>query len=142
MQMPTGYRGHYCSAMDDQPPLLRDVHPDFSAELISLLNADGHADLAICAWDLRIVASCPCVDDFCQSFYTAPRPEGGYGPGHSNLLLDPKDGMIILDVVHNRIMFVEVLYHPPLVDQRTAVLAANSLDSARPQDDSLRHATG
>jgi len=24
---------------------------------------------------------CGCGDDFCQSFYTQPRPEGPYGPG-------------------------------------------------------------
>ena len=97
-----------------EPPLMREVFPALTAELVSLLNADGHTDLGICAWDLRIIAACSCDDDFCQSFYTAPRPNGPYGPGHRNLILDPASGMIVLDVVHGQIMFVEILNHPPL----------------------------
>ena len=52
--------------------------------------------------------------EFCQSFYTAPRPDAGYGPGHRNVCLDPRRGMLVLDVVDGRIMFVEVLDYPPL----------------------------
>ena len=102
------------------PPLLRAVYPDFAAELISLLNDDGHTDLAICAYDLRIIARCGCTDDFCQSFYTAPKPDGAYGPGHSNVPLftnHDHGGMIVLDVVNGQIMFVEVLFYPPLREQ-------------------------
>jgi hypothetical protein len=97
-------------------PLLRDVHPAFSTELIWLLEAAGHTELAICAHDLRIVERCPCTDDFCQSFYTEPPPDGPYGPGHRNVMLENRGGagMIVLDVVRNRIMFVEVLFYPPL----------------------------
>jgi hypothetical protein len=98
-------------------PLLRDIHPGFSAELVSLLEAEGESDLAICANDVHIINRCPCTDDFCQSFYTAPKPEGAYGPGHRNVSLSPShdhDGMIVLDVVRGRIMFVEVLFYPPL----------------------------
>jgi hypothetical protein len=101
-----------------EPPFLREVYPDLCTELIELLNVDGHTDLGICAYDLRIVAPCSCGDDFCQSFYTAPPPNGAYGPGHRNVPLFPKLGMLILDVVHGRIMFVEVLDRPPLRDQR------------------------
>jgi len=53
-------------------------------------------------------------DDFCQSFYTAPPPDGAYGPGHRCVPLIPKKGDLILDVVRNRIMYVEVLYYPSL----------------------------
>jgi hypothetical protein len=98
------------------PPLLREKHPDLSRELISLLEAKGEADLAICAWDLRIITVCPCKGDFCQSFYTAPKPDGPYGPGHRNVSLNPQHGMLILDVVNNQIMFVEVLDYPPLTE--------------------------
>jgi hypothetical protein len=104
--------------------LLRNIYPDFCAELISLLNAEKEPDLAVCAHDLRIVAPCGCGDDFCQSFYTAPRPKGAYGPGHRNIVLLPTHGMIVLDVVHDRIMFVEVLHHPPLSDRTVATLSA------------------
>lgn len=101
--------------MTDQPPRLHETFPAFSAELISLLNTEGHTDLAIGAHDLGIVELCPCEDAFCQSFYTAPRPDGAYGPGHSNVSLHTDHGMIVLDVVSGRIMFVEVLYFPPLL---------------------------
>ena len=100
--------------MADEHPLLREVYPKLAAELVNLLNAAGESDLGICAWDLRIVAPCGCTDDFCQSFYTAPRPEGAYGSGHRNLMLSPAKGMIILDVVYGRIMFVELINLPPL----------------------------
>lgn len=67
------------------------------------------------------MAPCSCTDDFCQSFYTAPKPDGAYGPGHRNVPLfnnRDHDGMIVLDVLHGRIMFVEVLYYPPLHTKR------------------------
>jgi hypothetical protein len=80
------------------------------------LEAEGETDLAVCAWDLRIVAPCPRKDDFCQSFYTAEPPDGAYGPGHRNVPLNPRQGMLILDVVNNQIMFVEVLHYPPLAE--------------------------
>jgi hypothetical protein len=104
------------SSADTAPPLLREIYPDLCTELIALLNAEGLSDLGVCAHDLRIVAPCRCGDDFCQSFYTAPPPNGPYGPGHRNVTLAPEQGMIILDVVDGRIMFVEVLDHPPLRD--------------------------
>lgn len=110
-------RPHILSTEGGPAPLLREIHPDFSAELVSLLEAEGHSDLAVCACDLRIIARCPCKDDFCQSFYTAPKPDGAYGLGHSNIPLfsnNDHSGMIVFDVVHGRIMFVEVLYYPPL----------------------------
>ncbi len=55
----------------------------------------------------------------CQSFYTEPPPEGAYpyaeGRARGVWLEDPRwDGYLILDVVDERIMYVEVLYRPPL----------------------------
>jgi hypothetical protein len=97
------------------PPLVRELYPELTADLIRLLEADGEPELAICAYDLRLFARCPCKDDFCQSFHTAPHTPGRpYGPGHRNVPLDPESGMYILDVVHQRIVYVEVLFHPPL----------------------------
>ena len=104
------------SAAADAPSLLREIYPDLCTELVGLLNAEGISDLGVCAHNLRIVAPCRCGDDFCQSFYTAPPPNGAYGTGHRNVTLDPEQGLIILDVVDDRIMFVEVLDHPPLRD--------------------------
>ncbi|MFJ6049253.1 hypothetical protein [Streptomyces sp. NPDC092307] len=105
-------------------PLVRDVLPVLTAELVRLLEEEGERELAICAHDLRIVADCGCGDDFCQSFHTEPRPHGPYGPGHRNVCLVVDRGYLILDVVHGRIMFVEVLDRPELRPALTAALAA------------------
>jgi hypothetical protein len=100
----------------EEYPLVREVYPDLVAELARLLEAEGERYLAIAAHDLRLVAPCGCEDDFCQSFRTSEHPPGTpYGPGHRNVLLDPEEGMLILDVVDERIVYVEVLFHPPLV---------------------------
>ncbi|WP_234378448.1 MULTISPECIES: hypothetical protein [unclassified Streptomyces] len=106
-------------------PLLRDVLPGLGAELVRLLEEEGERDLAICAHDLRLLADCGCGDDFCQSFRTEPHPPGTpYGPGHRNVALLPARGHLILDVVHGRIMFVEVLHRPELRPALTAAFAA------------------
>jgi hypothetical protein len=100
----------------EEYPLVREVYPDLVAELARLLEAEGERYLAIVAHDLRLVAPCGCKDDFCQSFRTSEHPPGTpYGPGHRNVMLDPEEGMLILDVVDERIVYVEVLFHPPLV---------------------------
>lgn len=101
-------------------PLLCEVYPDLCWELTRLLEADELPSLAAAVRDLRIVAPCGCGDDFCQSFYTGPKPDGAYGPGHRNVPLFPPVGMLVLDVVDDRILFVEVLNLPPLRDQRAA----------------------
>jgi hypothetical protein len=99
----------------EEHPLVREVYPDLVAELARLLEAEGERYLAIVARDLRLVGPCGCKDDFCQSFRTSEHPPGTpYGPGHRNVLLDPDEGMLILDVVDERIVYVEVLFHPPL----------------------------
>ncbi|WP_327262371.1 hypothetical protein OG444_13270 [Streptomyces sp. NBC_01232] len=110
---------------DDAAPLVRDVLPVLAAELVRLLEEEGERELAICAHDLRIVADCGCGDDFCQSFRTEPHPPGTpFGPGHRNVPLLPDRGYLILDVVHGRIMFVEVLDRPELRPPLTAALTA------------------
>ncbi|MEV6527209.1 hypothetical protein AB0M43_35285 [Longispora sp. NPDC051575] len=99
-------------------PLVRVVFPDLAAELASLLVEEGEFDLATAIAGLRLVADCGCGDDFCQSFYTADRPDGAYGPGHRCVPLLPAKGMLILDVVDDRIMYVEVLARAPMRDRR------------------------
>ncbi|MFJ6016624.1 hypothetical protein [Streptomyces sp. NPDC092952] len=101
--------------MGPEHPLVREVFPEFAGELVALLEAEGESDLAICAWDLRLVAECGCDDDACQSFRTEPHPDGQpYGPGHRCVPLLPEKGMLTLDVVDGRIMYVEVLGGEPL----------------------------
>ena len=98
---------------------MREVFPELVKELIALLEGGGENELAICAWDLRLVAECGCGDGFCQSFKTAPHPDGQpYGPGHRCVPLSPAEGMLVLDVVDGRIVYVEVLDRAPLRDMR------------------------
>jgi hypothetical protein len=98
-----------------QSPLLGARWPVFAAELAAALDAAGEDRLAEHAGRLRIVDVCACGDDFCQSFYTGPKPAGAYGDGHRNVCLDaPWPGYLILDVVDDDIMYVEVLYRSPL----------------------------
>lgn len=101
--------------MERDQPLVRDVFPEFVAELISLLEHEGERELAICAWDLRLVDECGCGDDFCQSFATEAHPQGQpYGAGHRCVPLLSARGMLCLDVVYGRIMYVEVLDRPAM----------------------------
>ncbi len=94
--------------------MLAEVLPDFAAELQGLLTAEGRGDLAAQVAGLRIVERCPCLDSFCASFYTLPRPSGHYGPNYECLPLSPREGMVILDVVDKIIVHVEVLYRPEI----------------------------
>ncbi|CAG6394866.1 hypothetical protein NMG29_32915 [Streptomyces cocklensis] len=105
----------WTSADRAPPPRL----PDLVAELVALLEAEGERELAICAWDLCFFGECGCRDDFCQSIRTADHPQGQpYGEGHRCVPLLPSSGMVNLDVVHGRIVYVEILDRPPLVRRR------------------------
>jgi hypothetical protein len=90
----------------------RALAPEFAEELAALLLAENEPGLADQMLSAEIVSRCECEDEFCASFYTEPRPDGAYGPGHENIQLEPATGMVILDVVQGRLMQVEVLYHP------------------------------
>ena len=93
----------------DERPLLAETLPALAAELRQLLEEHGEQELASQVPALAIVERCRCGDDFCGTFYTKPKPDGGYGPGHRNVRLMPSQGMLILDVVAGRIACVEVL---------------------------------
>jgi hypothetical protein len=90
---------------------LRDIDADFLTELRSLLATAGEDGLALQVESLSVVDRCRCGDDFCATFYSEPRPRGAYGAGHRNVVLSPEVGMLILDVVNERIVTVEVLYN-------------------------------
>jgi hypothetical protein len=92
------------------PLRLIEVLPALAAELEELLATQGEHTLATQVRELNIVDRCRCGDDFCSTFYTEPRPQGSYGKGHRNVELEPADGMLILDVVKEKIVCVEVLY--------------------------------
>jgi hypothetical protein len=88
----------------------RALDPEFAEELAALLVADNEPGLAEQMLSAVIVGRCECEDEFCASFYTAPPPDGKYGPGQENVQLDPRTGMVILDVVDGLLMQVEVLW--------------------------------
>lgn len=107
--------------MEAEKPLVREVFPEFVVELVALLEAEGEHDLAVCARDLRLIAECACADDFCQSFCTEAHPQGQpYGPGHRCIPLLPASGLVNLDVVDGRIVYVEVIDRPPMRDHRNS----------------------
>ncbi len=86
------------------------MFPALSTELQQLLAGEGKPELAAQVPGLAVIDRCRCGDDFCGMFYVLPKPDGAYGPGHRNVALTPNEGMLILDVVANRIAAVEVLY--------------------------------
>ncbi len=87
----------------------------FEDELVTLLEDEGERELAICVRDVRLVALCDCGDDFCQSIHTAVHQKGTpYGEGHRCVPLSPSEGMLVLDVVYGRIMYIEILNRPPM----------------------------
>jgi hypothetical protein len=81
--------------------------PGLAQEMRKLLSDSGQPELAAQ------------VDHL--AFYTAPPPRGGWGPGHENVFLDAADGDIILDVLHGKIVCVEVLHRDELRERLLAV---------------------
>jgi hypothetical protein len=86
------------------------------------LVRQGRDDLAGQLGTLPLVDRCRCGDDFCATFYTAKGPTGAYGARHSNLVVESGEGMIILDLVQNRIHCVEVLYRPHVRKELLTIL--------------------
>lgn len=91
---------------------MAELLPELCEEICRLLRDEGEYGLAAFLPSMPVVGPCECDGDHCQSFYTASRPTGRYGLGHRNIALFPERGMVILDVVHGAIMFVEVLDRP------------------------------
>ena len=105
--------------MSGRRKLLREALPELAQEVERLLAKDGHESLAKQIPQLELVDRCRCEDAFCATIYTAPRPDGTWGPEHENVVLDPEKGMLVLDVVRGVVSCIEVLYRD---DVRQAVL--------------------
>jgi hypothetical protein len=101
---------------------LEEALPLFASELEEALNRQGSARLAKQVRQLPLIDRCRCGDDFCATFYTAPKPSGAYGAGHKNVIVDSERGMIILDVVKGKICCVEVLFRKDVQQALFAVL--------------------
>ncbi len=89
--------------------LLRNVLPELAEELADALRSENETDLLTQVDSLRIVERCRCADHFCATMYTAPPPDGAYGPGHECVPLDTNAGELILDLVDRKIVCIEVL---------------------------------
>ncbi|MGB6691992.1 MAG: hypothetical protein WBE76_29470 [Terracidiphilus sp.] len=92
------------------PPRLVEVFPEFALELEELLIRANRAELAAQIPELSIARRCRCEDDFCATFHTQHERERRSGRDFGHLELQPKAGMIILDIVSGHIAEVEVLY--------------------------------
>jgi hypothetical protein len=89
-----------------------ELFPAFTRELQSLAVQEGRPDLAEQIPNLPVVARCKCGDDNCAHFYTAPLPPGPYLSGHTCLPLPSLAGLVVLDLVNDRIVAIEVLDRP------------------------------
>ena len=101
---------------------LEEALPAFAAELETALGRQGRSDLASQVRRLPLVDRCRCGDDFCATFYTAPKPDGAYGAGHENVVVEATEGMVVLDLVRDEIRCVEVLDRPDVQEVLFAVL--------------------
>jgi hypothetical protein len=97
--------------MSAMTELVRDRWPVLAAQIDVALRSAGEPVVADLWHDVRVTQQCACGDDFCQSFFTEPPPDGAYGPEHRHIVLDaPWPGYLILHLTGEQIMFVEVLH--------------------------------
>ena len=102
--------------------LVMDVLPDVAAELERLIREADETALAAQIPSLRLVDRCRCGDDFCAMFYATKPPAGAWGAGHRNVALQPHHGILVLDVVNERITAVEILFRADIRDQLLRLL--------------------
>jgi hypothetical protein len=96
---------------------LWDVLHEAAEEIHCLLVARGETQLAAQVPNLCVLDRCRCGDDFCSTIYTEPKPQGSYGPSYRNMDFSPENGMIILDLVDDRIACIEILYRSEIRDK-------------------------
>ena len=109
---------------------VRHVFPEFWQELASLVAKSERSELAEQVPDLPLVDRCRCGQANCAHFYTAPRPSGAYGDGHSTVLLGATRGLIVLDVVDEIIVGVEVLDRPDVKRRLDQLMPPGSVEDA------------
>jgi hypothetical protein len=90
--------------------LVSEAFPELSEALRELLRDKGEAELAEQISVLKLVDRCHCGDDFCATMYTQAKPVARYGPDHRAMDLDADKGMIIPDVVEDKIVCIEILH--------------------------------
>ena len=95
-----------------ETPLLVEALPDLASELQERLVAANERALAESIPTLRIDHRCVCTDDQCAMLYTSPQSPAAGGPTHRELAFDSVGGMLVVDVEHERITCIEVLFRP------------------------------
>ena len=88
---------------------VREIFPRFVTELEQLIRASSRPELASQVGDLPVVSRCRCGQPNCAHFYTAPPPQGAYSAGHASIPLGAEQGLIVLDIINDRIVAVEVV---------------------------------
>ena len=93
---------------------LKDLFSELVEDIRVLLESAARTDLIPSLEKAGIVDKCRCKDDFCSSIYTAEKPTGSWEPDHETVSQKPKNGMINLDVVSDRIVYIEVIDRPDI----------------------------
>jgi hypothetical protein len=89
---------------------LVDEFPALTEELATLLTKVGEMELSRTVPGLKIVERCRCGDDFCATMYTVRPPPDEWSRNQKNVALNPKTGLLILDVLDQEITGIEVLF--------------------------------
>jgi hypothetical protein len=84
------------------------LFPDFLSELETMVRAVGRDDLVDQLQGLPVLSRCTCGDSNCAHFYTSSKP-ASHGGQHENVLLPSRSGLVVLDVLHGRVMAIEIL---------------------------------
>lgn len=86
--------------------LLSNEFPELSNELKNLLS--DKPDYAAQIDNLVVVDRCRCEDNSCSTMYSLQKPDGAWGDGHENFMLNSRD-IIIIDAVNGVIAELEIL---------------------------------
>jgi hypothetical protein len=102
--------------------LVREVLSELVPELENGLREYQLPALALQVANLVIVDRCRCGDDFCATFYTAPKPSAAFDSQLETIELDCEQGYLNVDVLNGKIVCVEVLYRDAVRDKLLAAL--------------------
>ena len=102
--------------------LLKDILPDFSKELVLLLNHKNESILAKQIDKLEIKSICNCKEDFCSTFFTSDLKDDLKNFAQT-VDLSPENGIVNVDVIDNKIVSIEVLYREEIKNKLISVFS-------------------
>ena len=110
-----------------EPPLLAEVLPELAADIAARLEHEpGAKDFAPQVPGLKLLSRCGCKEPGCASFTTGALPSGKRpAPIRTIALFGTIPGVsdIILDVSGGKIVYVEILDRPDIVEVLDKVFA-------------------